>query len=50
MRKEGFALAQLIYVIEDDESIRALLEAALTSEGYEVRGFANGPTPRVLYL
>ena len=41
MRKEGFALAQLIYVIEDDESIRALLEAALTSEGYEVRGFAN---------
>ena len=34
-------MAQLIYVIEDDESIRALLEAALTSEGYEVRGFAN---------
>ncbi len=34
-------MAQLIYVIEDDESIRALLDAALTSEGYEVRGFAD---------
>ena len=34
-------MAQLIYVIEDDESIRSLLDAALTSEGYEVRGFAD---------
>ena len=34
-------MAQLIYVIEDDESIRALLDAALTSEGYEVRGFSD---------
>lgn len=34
-------MAQLIYVIEDDESIRVLLDAALTSEGYEVRGFAD---------
>ena len=34
-------MAQLIYVIEDDESIRALLDAALTSEGYQVRGFSD---------
>ena len=34
-------MAQLIYVIEDDESIRTLLDAALTSEGYEVWGFSD---------
>ena len=34
-------MAQLIYVVEDDESIRVLLDAALTSAGYAVRGFAQ---------
>ena len=30
-----------IYVIEDDESIRMLLEMALRSAGYTVRAFTN---------
>lgn len=30
-----------IFVVEDDESIRRLLEFALESQGYEVSGFSN---------
>lgn len=35
-------MAETIFVVEDDESIRMLLEAALGSQGYEVRGFYDG--------
>ncbi|HIS52628.1 MAG TPA: response regulator transcription factor [Candidatus Onthomonas avicola] len=34
-------MKERIYVVEDDESIRRLLEFALESQGYEVLGFPN---------
>ncbi|MCD7733894.1 MAG: response regulator transcription factor [Clostridiales bacterium] len=34
-------MKERIFVVEDDESIRRLLEFALTSQGYEVSGFPN---------
>lgn len=34
-------MQERIYVVEDDESIRRLLEFALESQGYQVSGFSN---------
>lgn len=35
-------MAEKIFVVEDDDSIRMLLEAALGSQGYEARSFYDG--------
>lgn len=35
-------MTERIFVVEDDDSIRMLLEAALHSQGYEVEGFFDG--------
>lgn len=39
MREEGEPNMDLIYLLEDDDSIRKLVIYALNSQGYEARGF-----------
>ena len=39
MREEGNPMMDLIYLLEDDDSIRKLVIYALNSQGYEAKGF-----------
>ena len=39
MREEGTPMMDLIYLLEDDDSIRKLVIYALNSQGYEAKGF-----------
>ena len=34
--------AREVFVVDDDEDMRDLLDAVLVSEGYSVKGFADG--------
>ncbi len=43
-------MKKLIYIADDDENIRNLIEMFLTNEGFEVQSFANGDDLLNLFL